>query len=393
LWFGGQLFSQTGFWFYVVTQALLVLELTNSGTMVGIVTAVQNIPLFVIAPYAGALTDRADTRRLILTTQTVTTVSSLVLGLLVLTRVVSVVWVIVLAGVTGVAWAFDQPARRTFAAELVPEEAVTNAVSLNGVLLQLARMIGPALAALVIASLGFGWCFVATTVCTSVSLIALVAIGRSGHVFRSADPSGARGSLADGLRLAWRDRHVRVVLLLLFFTSTLAFSWNVLFPLFAVRDLRGTSATYALLMASMAAGSMGGAFWLARRVNVGARLLAGGACVYGTAQLCMAASPSVALAAATAACCGLGSTVLVNGGAADLQLRVDKGMRGRMMGLFTLAVLGGVGAGAPLSGLVAEGFGTRVALAAGGVCALIAGLLVMWLLRPTPGPARRTPGR
>jgi len=392
LWFAGQFFSQTGFWFYVVTQALLVLELTDSGTMVGIVTAVQNIPLFLIAPYAGALTDRVDTRRLILATQMVTTLSSLGLGLLVLADVVSVVWVLVFATVTGVAWAFDQPARRTFAAELVPEEAVTNALSLNGVLLQLARMIGPALAALVIGSLGFGWGFVATGIGTSVSLIALVTIGRGGHVFRSADPS-ARGSLRDGLRLAWGDHHLRVVLLLLLSTSTLAFNWHVLFPLFAIRDLRGSSATFALLMAAMAAGSMGGALWLARRASVGGRLLAGGACLYGTAQVCMAASPAVGLAAVTALFLGLGSTVLVNGGAASLLLLVDKGMRGRMMGLFTLAVLGGVGLGAPLSGLLAEAFGTRVALAAGGACAFTGGLLVLRLLRPTSGRTRRTPRR
>jgi MFS family permease len=388
-WFTGQFFSQTGFWFYVVTQALLVLHLTDSGTMVGIVTAVQNIPLFVIAPYAGALTDRVDTRRLILTTQSVTTASSLALGVLVLTDVVTVTWVLVLAGVTGVAWAFDQPARRTFAAELVPEEAVTNALSLNGLLLQMARMVGPALAALVIASLGFGWCFVATGICTSVSLFVLVAIGRTGHVFRSDDPSGAKGSLAEGVRLAWRDRHVRVVLLLLFFTSTVAFNWNVLFPLFALRDLAGTSATYALLMASMAAGSIVGAFGLARRASVGGRLLAVGACVYGVAQVAMAVAPSVALAATAATCCGLGSMLLVNGGAANLQLHVAKGMRGRMMGLFTLAVLGGVGAGAPLSGLVAESFGTRVALAAGGTCAVAGGLLAMWMLRPMSARASR----
>jgi MFS family permease len=386
LWFVGQLLSQTGFWFYVITQALLVLELTDSGTMVGIVTAVQNVPLFLIAPYAGALTDRVDTRRLILTTQTVTTVSSFGLGLLVLTGVASVAWVLVFATVTGIAWAFDQPARRTFATELVPEEAMTNALSLNGVLLQLARMVGPALAALVIGTLGFGWGFVATGIGTMVSLIALVTIGRGGEVFRSADPS-ARGSLRDGLRLAWGDRHLRVVLLLLFSTSTLAFNWNVLFPLFAVRDLRGSSATFALLMAAMAAGSMGGAFWLARRVGVGRRLLAAGACLYGTAQLCMAASPAVGLAAVTALFLGLGSTVLVNGGAASLQLRVDKGMRGRMMGLFTLAVLGGVGLGAPLSGLLAEVWGTRAALGVGGVCALTGGLLVLWLVRPASSPS------
>ncbi|WP_328469050.1 MFS transporter [Actinoplanes sp. NBC_00393] len=384
LFFGGQSISQTGFWFYVVTQSLLVLELTDSGTMVGIVTAVQNIPLFLVAPYAGALTDRVDTRRLILATQAVTTVSSLLLGLMVLADVVSVAWVLVFAAVTGVAWAFDQPARRTYAAELVPEEAVTNALSLNGVLLQLARMIGPALAALVINSFGFGWGFVATGVCTSLSLLALVIIGRGGKVFRSPAAS-ARGTLREGLRLAWRDRYLRVVLLLLLGTSTLAFNWHVLFPLFAVRDLRGTSTTFALLMAAMAVGSIAGAFWLARRTGVGGQLLGGGACVYGAAQLCLAVSPTVGFAAVTAVFLGLGTTVLVNGGAASLQLRVDKGMRGRMMGLFTVAVLGGVGLGAPLSGLLAETLGTRLALVVGGACALICGLLALWLLRPAGG--------
>jgi MFS family permease len=389
LWFGGQLLSQTGFWFYVVTQALLVFELTRSGTMVGIVTAVQNIPL-VLAPYAGALTDRVDTRKLILVSQTVTTLGALCLGVLVLADVITVAWVLVFAGVTGVAWAFDQPARRTFAAELVPEEAVTNAMSLNGVLLQLARMIGPALAAIVISSFGFGWGFIGTGIGTSVSLLALVVIGRGGGVFRSAEPE-AGSSLRDGFRLAWEDRHVRVVLLLLLSTSTLAFNWHVLFPLFALRDLGGTSATYALLMAAMAAGSMGGAFWMARRRVVGGKLLAAGACVYGIGQLCMAASPTIGLAATTAVFLGLGTTVLVNGGAADLQLRVDKGMRGRMMGLFTLAVLGGVGLGAPLSGLLAEALGTRVALAFGGTCSLVVGLLVLRLLRSATNVSPKAP--
>jgi MFS family permease len=392
LWFAGQSISQTGYWFYVVAQALLVLDLTNSGTMVGIVTAVQYIPLLLISPYAGALTDRVDTRRLMLVTQTVTSASSLVLGLLVLTHVVSVVWVIVFAAVSGLAWGFDQPARRTFAAELVPEEAVTNALSLNGVLLQLARLVGPALAALVIGSAGFGWCFVATSLCTSVSLTVLVVIGRSGDVFRTAG-SPARGSLRKGLRRAWEDRHLRVVLLLLLSTSTLAFSWNVLFPIFALRDLGGSSATFAILMAAMAAGSMSGSFWLARRESVGPRLLAGGACLYGTAQLCMAAAPTAGLAAATAVLMGMGSTALINGGAANLQLRVDKRMRGRMMGLFTLAVLGGVGLGAPLSGFVAERFGARLALCVGGVCALLGGLLVLWAMRPAYERVLQTSGR
>lgn len=380
LWFVGQFFSQTGFWFYVVTQALLVLHLTQSGTMVGLVTSVQNLPLLLMAPYAGAVTDRVDTRRLILGTQLVTTVSSICLGVLVLVDIATVGWVFAFAVVTGIAWAFEQPGRRMFAAELVPEEASTNAFSLNGVLLQLARMVGPALAAAVIVTLGFGWGFVATGIGTCVSLAALLMIGRGGAVFRVADPSGA-GSLRDGLRLAWREGNLRLILLLLFTTSTLAFTWHVLFPLFAVRDLQGSSATYALLMGAMALGSIVGAFWLARRTEVGEVLLASGACLYGVAQLGMAATSAVAAAAATALVMGVGTTILVNGGAAHLQSRVERGMRGRMMGLFTLAVLGGLGLGAPLSGLIAELMGTRVALAVGGAAALISGVVVMWLMR------------
>jgi MFS family permease len=124
-----------------------------------------------------------------------------------------------------------------------------------------------------------------------------------------------------------------------------------------------------------------GAFWLARRTEVGEVLLASGACLYGVAQLGMAATSAVAAAAVTALLMGVGTTILVNGGAAHLQSRVERGMRGRMMGLFTLAVLGGLGLGAPLSGLIAELMGTRVALAVGGAAALISGVVVMWLMR------------
>lgn len=380
LWFVGQFFSQTGYWFYVVTQALLVLHLTQSGTMVGIVTSVQNLPLLLMAPYAGAVTDRVDTRRLILGTQLVTTTSSFGLGVLVLMGVANVAWIFGFSVVTGIAWAFEQPGRRMFAAELVPEEASTNAFSLNGVLLQLARMVGPALAAGVIGWMGYGWGFVATGAGTCVSLAALILIGRSGAIFKVADPSEA-GSLRDGFTFAWRDGNLRLILLLLFITSTLAFTWHVLFPLFAVRDLEGSSATYALLMGAMAAGSIVGAFWLARRTGVGEVLLACGACLYGVAQLGMALTTTVYAATAAALLMGMGTTVLVNGGAAYLQLRVERGMRGRMMGLFTLAVLGGLGLGAPFSGLIAENLGTRVALACGGAAALLSGFMVMWLVR------------
>ena len=155
----------------------------------------------------------------------------------------------------------------------------------------------------------------------------------------------------------------------------------MLFPLLAVRELNGSTTTYALLMASMSVGSMLGALWLARRTTAGTRLLAGGSCLYGAALLGVAWAPNATVAVASAAVVGVGSTVLVNGGTASLQLGVEADMRGRMMAFFSVAVLGGVGIGGPLQGLAAERFGTRAALAGGAIAALVGGVLVMTALR------------
>ena len=379
IWFIGQSISQTGYWFYVVAQALLVLRVTGSGSMVGVVTAMQYVPLLVFGLYAGVLTDRLDTRRLLVATQSVLMATSLVLGGLVIAGEAPLAVVLCLAAVSGIAWAFDQPARRTFVTELVPDDVVTNAVSLNGALNQIARLVGPLLAAALMAVVEIGWCFVANGLSSIAVLIALAAIGRS----RPPRSRTARrdSGVRDAAGLVWRDRNLRLALGLLFWTSTLAFSWNVLFPLLAVRELNGSTTTYALLMASMSVGSMLGALWLARRTTAGTRLLAGGSCLYGAALLGVAWAPNATVAVASAAVVGVGSTVLVNGGTASLQLGVEADMRGRMMAFFSVAVLGGVGIGGPLQGLAAERFGTRAALAGGAIAALVGGVLVMTALR------------
>ena len=173
IWFIGQSISQTGYWFYVVAQALLVLRVTGSGSMVGVVTAMQYVPLLVFGLYAGVLTDRLDTRRLLVATQSVLMATSLVLGGLVIAGEAPLAVVLCLAAVSGIAWAFDQPARRTFVTELVPDDVVTNAVSLNGALNQIARLVGPLLAAALMAVVEIGWCFVANGLSSIAVLIAL----------------------------------------------------------------------------------------------------------------------------------------------------------------------------------------------------------------------------
>jgi MFS family permease len=394
IWFIGQSISQTGYWFYVVAQALLVLRLTGNGAMVGVVTAMQFLPLLVFGLYAGVLTDRLDTRRLLIATQSVLMVSSLLLGVLVIADDAPFAVVLCLAAVSGIAWAFDQPGRRMFAADLVPRDALTNAVSLNGALNQIARLAGPLLAAALLAVADIGWCFVANGLSSIAVIIALAAIGRSRAP--RARPPAPDADLRHAARLVWHDPHLRLSLGLLFWTSTLAFSWNVLFPLLAVRELDGSTTTYALLMASMSIGSIVGALWLARRTVAGTRLLAGGSCLYGAALLGVAAAPTVGVAVAAVSVMGVGSTVLVNGGAASLQLGTEPDMRGRMMAFFSVAVLGGVGLGGPLQGLMAEHFGTRTALVSGGIAAVLGGAVVLAVIttrRSTPSrsesPSRR----
>lgn len=372
LWFAGQTVSQVGFWMQVVAQAILVLDLTDSGKMLGIVAGLQFVPMLLVGAWAGVLSDRVDKRRMMMVTQSAMMLCAFVLGVVVLTNTVTVTWVLVLAGLSGFGLAFDQPVRRTIVTEIVDEASTANAVSLNGGLNHISKAIGPLLASVLIDFVGVGWCFVLNAA-SSIVVIAALARMDVDQIRRPERLARRGGQIRDGFRHSWNNIGVRVPLLLLGTTATLSFNWNVLFPLLATRDLDGSAHVYALLMGAMSVGGLAGSIWLARRRIIDTALLSLMTIIYGAASLVLATAPTVALAMLVVVPIGASSMILFNGGAARLQLSVAPNLRGRVMSIFSIIVLGGIAIGGPVSGWIAEQMGARTSIAIGGAIAVATG--------------------
>ena len=254
LFFAGQAVSQTGTWLQFVAQTLLVLRLTGSGVALGLLTAVQFLPILVLGAWAGVVTDRVDKRKLMTVTQTAMMAIAFALGILVLSGHVTVGLVYLGGFLTGLVNAFDNPARRVLVNELVDERDVANAVSLNATLMTGSRMIGPALAGLLIATVGIGWCFLLNGVSFVAVLTALYRMDPTAMRPGVRAPKGEKGQLRAGLRYVWANESLRVPLLMLAVVSTLAYNFQVLTPLLAVRTLGGSDTSYTLLAAVMSVG-------------------------------------------------------------------------------------------------------------------------------------------
>ena len=375
LWFLGQGISQVGYYAQMVALAFLVLELSDSSLVLGIVMSLNFIPGVVLGAWAGVLSDRLDKRKLLLASQSTMLVCALCLGWSVLAGWIDLVWVVVLTSLSGIAFAIDQPARRTIVTELVQDNDLANAVSLNGSLNQGAKIFGPALAGVLLNGIGIGWCFVANGISSIAVLVALVFMDVT--AIRRIEPlRRTRGQISEGFRYVCSDRAARLVLVMITAVIVLGHNWNVLLPLFATRDLGGTSATLAVLMGSMSVGALLGGLWLARRTEVGVRLLAHSCIAFGFTSVALALAPSVAVATGAAFVVGAASMVLVNGGAVALQLNAVPKMRGRLMAIFSMILLGGHAIGSVLSGWIAELAGARTALLVGAMASLMAGVAV-----------------
>lgn len=385
LWFVGQGISQVGFFAQIVALALLVLNLTDDGAVLGAVMALYFVPNLVVGPWAGVLSDRLDKRRLLVITQATMMACALALGGLVLANQASLGVVIALAALTGVAFAFDQPARRTIVTELVDDDTAANAVTLNGALGQAAKLVGPAVAGVLVATVGIGWCFVLNGISSLAVLAALAAMDTT--AIRHTPPlPRAPGQIIEGFRYLWTDHTARMLLGVLGVVTLVGFNWNVLLPLLAIRDLEGSSATVAVLMAAMSIGSLAGILWLARHGQLPATALAYSCVAFGIASLMLAVAPTIALATVASLLVGVTSMVLFNGGVVALQLGAAPAMRGRMMAMFGMIVLGGHALGSPTSGWIAQTLGTRTALTIGAVTSITIGLAAIAALQTRPAP-------
>lgn len=383
LFFSGQIVSQAGTWMQSVAIVWVVLDLTGSGVALGLVTAAEFLPILLLGPWAGVVADRVDHHRLMLVTQSAFLALALTLSALTLTGHVSVPALFALSLVFGVINAFDNPTRRALVGELVPPADVPNAVGLNSALMTGSRVVGPALAGVLLAGPGAGVAFAVNTVTYLAVIGALARMDRSR--FRSA-PRAARaeGQLREGLRYVWRTPDLRLPLVMLGVIGMLAFNYQVTLPLIAERTFGGTAMTFTLLFATMSLGSVVGALVVARQTDLGVGFLVRAGTGLAVSTFGLALAPTLPLAVLAALAVGFTSVGIISGANAVVQLRAAPVMRGRVLALLSVVFLGSTPIGGPIIGVVAEALGPRVAVGLGG---LATALVVAWTARHLRSPA------
>lgn len=371
LYFFSQAVSFSGTWMQVIAQSWLVLELTGSGTALGTVLAMQFLPTLLLAPYGGMIADRLDKRRLIMVTQTVAGSLALLLGVVTLTGVVELWMVYVIAACFGAVTAVDNPSRQTFVMEMVGPADVSNAVTLNSVVVNAARAVGPAIGGVLIAAVGTGMCFVVNAVSYGPVIIALACIRRA-ELHPSARSPRAPRQLREGLHYAWRTPAVRTTLIMLLVIGTLTYEFSTTLPLFAEFTFGAGASGLAMMTSLMGAGAVVGGLVVAGSGMPTPRRLVLVAASFGVFVCVLAVMPSLALACVVLPFVGAASVGTISLSNATLQLSSDPTLRGRVMALFSMALLGSTPIGGPIVGWIAEHFSPRVSLMLGGIAALAA---------------------
>ncbi|HLM63890.1 MAG TPA: MFS transporter [Acidimicrobiales bacterium] len=386
LFFAGQLVSQAGTWMQSVAIIWVVLDLTDNGLALGLVTAAQFLPLLLLGAWTGVLADRVDRHRMLIGTQIAFTVLATVFSFIVLTDRATVAWMYGLSLVFGVITALDNPVRRVLVGELVEPEDVPNAVGLNSAMMTGSRIFGPALAGALIAGPGAGACFVLNAASYVAVIGALLRMDRSS--FHAAPPVGrAKGQVRSGLSYVWRTPDLRASLLLVAVVGLAAFNFQVTLALLAERTFHGSAGTYTLLFSVMSAGSMVGGLAVAHSRQVTMRQLVRAAAGLATSMLAMALAPNLWLAVVAALPVGFSSIYLISGSNAVVQLRADPRMRGRVLALYAMLFLGSTPIGGPIMGWLADVTNARVAVAVGGVATALAAGWTAHRLRVDPGMA------
>jgi len=370
-YFAGQLISLSGTWMQTVAAIWVVLSLTGSGVAVGLTTALQFLPMLLIGAWGGLLADRFPKRRLLMTTQALMAVPAVWLFAVTAAGVVQPWMVYLGVFAMGAVNAVDNPTRQSFVFEMVGADRVVNAVSLNSVIVQAARIVGPALAGIMIATVGVVPCFALNALTFVAMIFALRGMDPSRlHAAPVAKPEP--GAIRAGLRYVRRSPELMVPLALMGLVGTLGFNFQVVLPLLAKFSFESGAMTYAALVSAMAVGSIAGALVNGHRGRTGPRLIAGGALAFGVSALLAAAMPSLALEILMLALLGAASVTFAATINSTLQLAVTPEMRGRVMALYSVVFLGSTPIGGPLAGWLAQNYDPRVALCLAGASGLLA---------------------
>ncbi|MEQ3549392.1 MFS transporter [Pseudonocardia nematodicida] len=371
LWFGGQSISLIGTWMQSVAQSWLVYELTGSATVLGTVVAVQTLPTLLLGPYAGVWVDRLDRRRLMIGLQAMMGVQALALAVLTLTGTIALWHVYVLAAVLGLNKAFENPARQTFVHELVGPDDLRNAVSLNSVLVNAARAVGPAIAGVVIVAGGTGVCFLLNAVSFVAVVSSLLRLDVSALTPTAPTPR-APGQLREGFSYVRGNTELLLPLLMMGLIGCLAYEFPVVLPVVASQTFGGDAGTYGWLTGAMGVGAVVGGLVVAGRGRTGLPALVRTSLWFGAALGLAALAPTLWVALLAMGLVGMASVAFMAGGNSTLQLASAPHMRGRVMALWSVAFLGSTPIGGPVAGWVSQQFGGRGGLALGALACLVA---------------------
>ena len=371
MFFAGQVVSWTGTWVQWVAHGWLVLRLTDSGLGLGLVTAVQWLPVLLFGAWAGVIADRFNKRRLLIATNVTAGLLSLILGLATVAGVVNLAFVIVIALLLGLVTAVDNPTRQTFTMEMVGRSRLTNAVSLNTTTFTTARVLGPTAAGFLIAGVGIGECFLVNAASFIPITIALLRMDKS-----ELRPTGAlgqqRGQVREGLRYVASQPVLRTVLVIMAIVGTLQYNFQVILPVLAKETFAGNATTLGLLGAFLGIGMFVGSLTNAAIGKPARKMLLGAGFALGVFTLLVAMAPTLWVAAILLVPLGAASMAFLASMNTTLQLNSSDTMRGRVMALYFVLFIGSTPIGAPIVGWVAEVFNPETALGLGGVATLVA---------------------
>ena len=372
LFFSGQLISLIGTWMDNIAEAWLVYRLTGSSLLLGTVAFAGQIPVFLLAPIGGMVADRWNRHRVVIATQAISMVLAGILAVLTLTSRITVWEVVVLAALMGAVNAFDIPARQAFLVDMVGREDLMNAIALNSSMFNGARVIGPSIAGILVASIGEGWCFAANSVSYIAVIIGLLLmhVNRAPVEVRRVSPFE---HIVEGFRFVWNTGPIRALLLLLGLVSLVAMPYSVLMPIFAAKILHGNARTLGVLMGATGVGALGGALTLATRSGVKGlgRWVAVACASFGTFLILFSLSRWYVLSVALLVPVGFAMMVQMASSNTLIQAMVPDRLRGRAMAVYSMMFMGMAPMGALLSGWSAEHIGAQWTLAIGGVGAII----------------------
>ena len=373
LFFIGQSISNTGNWLTNVALTLLTLRLTGSGVAVGFLAACQYGPILVLSVWGGAIADRYDKRRLLFATQSLEMAQSIGLAVLAFMPHPPLAGLYALAVAGGVLLSLDNPLRRSFVTEMVRPVDIPNAVVLYSMIVNLSRIVGPALAGLLVTTLGYGWCFTVDAA-TYLAVLLCLTMMHTGELHRAPARRRGAGDIREALRYLRSTPTLWITFAMLAAIGTLAYNFNVTLPLFVTQALHGSDSQFTVVYSVLSAGGLLCGFVVARRGRITVRQAVYGAAAFGAVMLLFSISPSFIAAMTIAFFLGVASIFYTTSTTAIVQVTARPEMHGRLLALQTVLLVGSSAFGGPISGWLADAFGARSLMVIGGVVCLLSAL-------------------